>query len=968
MPTVVQLRSELKKLGLNDKGLKAVLEARLAEYEAQRSHAAASSSGATGDQRVDHDGPRTPLEGERGARLQRGWSLVVEAALSSARRPLQDDQSIQERGKKAQTDATYKKAQTDARAVDSQMVEHTAAPAVLWQLWSERVARVLRACVLCVSVYQLTVCSTALVDGSWPRSMLDDVDDVPSLPALVIALLALSRSSVLHAALPDSSRPWASGLRQQRVGVVLGAGVLLLLLPTVPIAVGSPAIIALLVLVRAAVLMHFADRIARLVVGVLVPALGGFVVWCILKGWRFREGGLRINRLEQHGETWRAAVNESADAITLCRQAGDEDLMQSCAEEAVERLGRAEFAVVDNTESLLCWGVLLSVICHEVLAWIGTRISHWKVRQVAAVHWAKLRHSRHTDIFKAAFQSIDRDNDKSISREELRAALIQIGLRPGEAGTEIETAPDTNEMRTRIDKLMSAVDTNQDGTIDYGEFEKMMNMHVQEGDWAELLDLNSERQVQNAFADCNVRTDGTPRADRRTTSRTELQRVMAHVYSSRQTHKTDKEIAKLAHDMIASVKRRRQPSSAACSVSSGSAGDISYREFRSGLLGKTELHPVQQQMLVDWQLEDRVQALRSWSWQLPFLGPALWVPIPLLLPILFGPALLWIARLVSTCRALGLGGTGVGCPFRFFELTIPWPSTLASQVAALVGGWCSDSACVLLQPFAQHAAETLKLLSEGLFFNVGALQLPPAMLTEAGIRIPGVPLTSFASSVMDEFSGEAKSFGLIGAMAAVPAVHEYYIQFRDAERQREEEAEKERKEASRNMMDLVRQACSTVQYPALGLLLLLFGCPLLICCWASLTACAMLCCAVLWHCAVEHDLCTTGPVLALHAAATASRSPGPSKTWETSVHVHHPVRGQVGGPREGSPEDSSSDWRGCGQVHAEVRARQHRLVWLACYAVSREPATADDTCCVSDRCLCAHWAGVCVWTKMDWAG
>ena len=164
--------------------------------------------------------------------------------------------------------------------------------------------------------------------------------------------------------------------------------------------------------------------------------------------------------------------------------------------------------------------------------------------------------------------------------------------------------------------------------------------------WAEMLGLNSDQHIERAFLDCNVQSDGARRTNRaaRAISRVELQRAMAHVYSRQ--NKSDQEMTDVARVMIASVQRRQPTTPCAAD---GAAGRVSYKEFRSGFKGETDLHPAQKQLLAEWRLADRVRFLRSWSWQLPF-GQVLWLPIPMLLPVLFGPALFWIARLVATCR------------------------------------------------------------------------------------------------------------------------------------------------------------------------------------------------------------------------------------------------------------------------------------------------------------------------------
>ena len=452
MPTVKQLQAELKKRGLQQTGKKAELEARLAEDE-----------------------------GAARPRITRGWSLVVEHALSGDVPAREDDLSVQERGKKAQTDATYNAAITDVSSAGD------AAPSVvrqLWKLpgrlWKQRVARAVRAVALALSVYQLTVCSTALVDGS-RHSMLahGGAEAVPALPALVIAVLALFRSSVLHAALPAVDGPWPRKFRRQQLDLALAAGVLLLLLPTAPLSVSSPVSVALLILVRASVIVRYANRIAGACVTAVVPALGGYVLWCMLKGWRLQDGSVRLNRLQHGGLAWRENVSAAAEEIARCKQGAESaPTLRICAEAAVEPLGRMHHDVVGNTESLLCWGVLLSVICHSVVVEIARRIDHWNVRQDAAVHWAELRQSYHRDEFKAAFQSIDRDNDKTISREELRTAFFHVGSPAGAAESldSIDLASDDTPQSEleKIDTLISAVDTNRDGKIDYGEFEKMM--------------------------------------------------------------------------------------------------------------------------------------------------------------------------------------------------------------------------------------------------------------------------------------------------------------------------------------------------------------------------------------------------------------------------------------------------------------------------------------------------------------
>jgi hypothetical protein len=108
----------------------------------------------------------------------------------------------------------------------------------------------------------------------------------------------------------------------------------------------------------------------------------------------------------------------------------------------------------------------------------------------------------------------------------------------------------------------------------------------------------------------------------------------------------------------------------------------------------------------------------------------------------------------------------------------------------------------MLHLAAEHVGDVIQLLYQGTMFNIGSVRVPMARNT--GIHFPGLPLTALASSVLDEFSDEAKSFGLLGLFATVPVAFEYWMQFKDAERQRQAEADKARKEANRNMMDLVR--------------------------------------------------------------------------------------------------------------------------------------------------------------------
>ena len=152
---------------------------------------------------------------------------------------------------------------------------------------------------------------------------------------------------------------------------------------------------------------------------------------------------------------------------------------------------------------------------------------------------------------------------------------------------------------------------------------------------------------------------------------------------------------------------------------------------------------------------------------------------------------------------LGLAGTGVTCPFRFFEFTIPWPSALTAQLTrAAIGGGCAGDDCGLFHAVAEHIGSVAQQLYRAVAFNVGSVRVPAAW--ETGIHFPGLPLTAIASSVVDEFSVEANSFGLLGLVATVPVAFEYWVQFKEAERQRQEEEEKTRKEATRNMMDLVR--------------------------------------------------------------------------------------------------------------------------------------------------------------------
>ena len=618
MPTVKQLQAELKRRGLQPTGKKAELEARLAE-----------------------------AEGTARPSITRGWSSVVEHALSGDVPAREDGLSVQERGKKAQTDATYNAAITDVTSAGD---DAPSAVGQLWnlpgQVWKRRVARAVRLLVLALSVYQLAVCSTALVDGS-RHPMLGGAEGVPALPALTIAVLALSRSSVLHAALPAVDGAWPRKFRQKQLDLALAAGVLLLLLPTAPLSVSSPVSVALLIMVRASVLVRCADCIAGACVTAAVPALGVYVFWCALKGWRLDDGVLRINRLQHGGMTWRESVSAAADDIARCKQEADNaPTLRTCTETAIEPLGRTHHDVVANTESLLCWGMFLSFICHCVVVEVARRIDHWHVRQDAAVHWAELRQSHYRDTIKAAFQSIDQDNDKTISREELRTTFIQIRNAKGadESLESIDLASEStsqSEMEN-IDTLISAVDTNCDGKIDYAEFEKMMHQKI-EG-WGEMLGLNADKHIEKAFLDCTVQSGGARQTNRRAISRVELQRAMAHVYSRQ--NKSDQEMFDATCAMIASVQCR-QPSTPC--AADGAAGRMSYKEFRRGFKGETDLHPAQKQMLVEWKLADRVRFLRSWSWQLPF-GQVFWIPIPTLLPVLFGPAFFWIARLVATCR------------------------------------------------------------------------------------------------------------------------------------------------------------------------------------------------------------------------------------------------------------------------------------------------------------------------------
>ena len=101
----------------------------------------------------------------------------------------------------------------------------------------------------------------------------------------------------------------------------------------------------------------------------------------------------------------------------------------------------------------------------------------------------------------------------------------------------------------------------------------------------------------------------------------------------------------------------------------------------------------------------------------------------------------------------------------------------------------------------KHTRTTLQLLYRGLMFNVGSLRVP--MTRDAGVHFAGLPLTALASSVMDEFSDEARSIGLLGLFATIPVGLEYWTQFKEAEQQMQEEADKARKETARNMLDLV---------------------------------------------------------------------------------------------------------------------------------------------------------------------
>ena len=118
--------------------------------------------------------------------------------------------------------------------------------------------------------------------------------------------------------------------------------------------------------------------------------------------------------------------------------------------------------------------------------------------------------------------------------------------------------------------------------------------------------------------------------------------------------------------------------------------------------------------------------------------PVVWLPIPLLLPILFGPSIAWIGRLVrlrhflprmsrllvkvwalfwlsfgldslaqtSICRELQLDGTGVACPFRFFEFSLAWPSL---RLEAWLSPLCGN--CTQLQVVTEHCSAVLQMLS-----------------------------------------------------------------------------------------------------------------------------------------------------------------------------------------------------------------------------------------------------------------